>query len=88
MTDMMDVLIVEPGKAPRPAQISNTLEAVEEALGGTVQIGCFLPQRVLMASREKTAGLARTAVCPAKTAVSAGLFSCAAYPRKGSVLSP
>ena len=52
MTDMMDILIVEPGKAPRPAQIPNTLEAVEESLGGTVQVGCFLPKRVLLASRE------------------------------------
>ena len=46
MKQSMDILIVEPGKAPRPAALpDNTLEAVEAALGGTAQVGCFLPQR-------------------------------------------
>ena len=46
--EYINILIVEPGKAPRPAAMRNTLEAAEKIVGGTVQIGCFLPQRVLM----------------------------------------
>lgn len=83
MTEMMDILIVEPGKAPRPAQIPNTLEAVEEALGGTVQIGCFLPQRVLMASREKTAGLAPNRRMPGKNGCISGPFLLCGIPVEG-----
>ncbi len=41
MSDSMDILIVEPGKAPRPAVIPNTLDAAEKILCGSVQIGCF-----------------------------------------------
>ena len=53
MKQKMDILIVEPGKAPRPAALpDNTLEAVEAVLGGAAQVGCFLPQRVLLISRE------------------------------------
>ena len=64
MKQKMDILIVEPGKAPRPAALpDNTLEAVEAVLGGAAQVGCFLPQRVLLVSREDTGGLAPTAVC-------------------------
>lgn len=83
MTDMMDVLIVEPGKAPRPAQVPNTLEAMEGALGGTVQIGCFLPQRVLMASREKTAGLAPNRRMPGKNGCISGPFLLCGIPTEG-----
>ena len=44
MKQKMDILIVEPGKAPRPAALpDNTLEAVEAVLGGAVQGGGFLP---------------------------------------------
>ena len=65
MKQKMDILIVEPGKAPRPAALpDNTLEAVEAVLGGAAQVGCFLPQRVLLVSREDTGGLAPNRCMP------------------------
>lgn len=65
MKQKMDILIVEPGKAPRPAALpDNTLEAVEAVLGGAAQVGCFLPQRVFLISREDTGGLAPNRCMP------------------------
>lgn len=55
--EYINILIVEPGKAPRPAIMQNTLEAAERIVGGTVQIGCFLPQRVLILYQENTDSL-------------------------------
>lgn len=55
--EYINILIVEPGKSPRPAAMQNTLEAAERIVGGTVQIGCFLPQRVLMLYQENTDSL-------------------------------
>lgn len=52
MDQRMEVLVVEPGKAPRLEMVQNTLEAVEQALGGRAQLGCFLPQRVMLVSRQ------------------------------------
>jgi len=57
MEQNMDVLLVEPGKEPRRVMIPNTLDAVEKFLGGSVQVGCFLPQKVLLVSRETASGL-------------------------------
>ena len=48
MTQEIDVLIVEPGKAPRPAKVLNTMEAFEEVVGGPIEIGAYLPQRVML----------------------------------------
>ena len=39
MEQNMNILIVEPGKPPRPAAIPNTLEAVEKTLGGAGRWG-------------------------------------------------
>lgn len=47
MSGSMDILIVEPRKAPRPAVIQNTLEAAEKILCEPAQIGCFLSQKGL-----------------------------------------
>lgn len=88
MTQNMDILIVEPGKAPRPAVIPNTLESVETVLGGAVQVGCFLPQKVLLISREDTAGLAPNRCLPGKKGISAAHSCCAAYRRKAAALLP
>lgn len=55
--EYINILIVEPGKAPRPAAMQNTLEAAERIVGGAVQIGCFLPQRVLILYQENTDSL-------------------------------
>lgn len=84
MNQNMDILIVEPGKAPRPAAIPNTLEAVEAAVGGTVQIGCFLPQRVLLISREDADGLAPNRPMPHGDGYISGTFLLCGIPEEGS----
>lgn len=83
MTQNMDILIVEPGKAPRPAVIPNTLESVETILGGSVQVGCFLPQRVLLLSREDTNGLVPNRCLPGKTGYVSGTFLLCGIPEEG-----
>ncbi len=83
MTQNMDILIVEPGRAPRPAVIPNTLESVETVLGGAVQVGCFLPQRVLLLSREDTAGLAPNRCLPGKHGHISGTFLLCGIPEEG-----
>lgn len=84
MNKNIDILIVEPGKAPRPAQIPDTLEALEEALGGAVQVGCFLPQRVLLVSRENTDGLVPNRCMPGKKGCISGTFLLCGIPEEGS----
>lgn len=84
MKQKIDILVVEPGKAPRPAALpGNTLEAVEAVLGGTAQIGCFLPQRVLMASREDACGLAPNRCMPGGKGVVSGTFLLCGIPEEG-----
>ena len=84
MKQKMDILIVEPGKAPRPAALpDNTLEAVEAVLGGTAQVGCFLPQRVLLVSREDTGGLAPNRCMPGGKGFVNGTFLLCGIPEEG-----
>lgn len=84
MKQKMDILIVEPGKAPRPAALpDNTLEAVEAVLGGAVQVGCFLPQRVLLVSREDTGGLAPNRCMPGGKGFVNGTFLLCGIPEEG-----
>lgn len=88
MKQSMDILIVEPGKAPRPASLpDNTLEAVEAALGGAVQVGCFLPQRVLMVSREDTGGLAPNRCMPGGKGFVSGPFLLCGVPEGGCLFA-
>ena len=44
------VLVVEPGKAPYLAQTENTVEAFEKIIGGTLDFGCFMPEKVMLIS--------------------------------------
>jgi hypothetical protein len=84
MKQKMDILIVEPGKAPRPAALpDNTLEAVEAVLGGAAQVGCFLPQRVLLVSREDTGGLAPNRCMPGGKGFVNGTFLLCGIPEEG-----
>lgn len=84
MKQKMDILIVEPGKVPRPAALpDNTLEAVEAVLGGTAQVGCFLPQRVLLISREDTGGLAPNRCMPGGKGFVNGTFLLCGIPEEG-----
>lgn len=88
MKQSMDILIVEPGKVPRPAALpDNTLEAVEAALGGAVQIGCFLPQRVMLVSRENTGGLAPNRPMPGGKGFVSGTFLLCGIPEEGSLFT-
>ena len=48
MAREIDILVVEPGKAPRPARVTDTLETFSEIVGGPIEAGCYLPQRVLL----------------------------------------
>ncbi len=48
MTKEIEVLVVEPGMTPRVARTENTLEAFGEIIGGPVETGCILPQRVML----------------------------------------
>lgn len=84
MKQKMDILIVEPGKAPRPAALpDNTLEAVEAVLGGAAQVGCFLPQRVLLISWEDTGGLAPNRCMPGGKGFVNGTFLLCGIPEEG-----
>ena len=84
MKQKMDILIVEPGKAPRPAALpDNTLEAVEAVLRGAAQVGCFLPQRVLLISREDTGGLAPNRCMPGGKGFVSGTFLLCGIPEEG-----
>lgn len=84
MDQRMEVLVVEPGKAPRLEMVQNTLEAVEEALGGRAQLGCFLPQRVMLVSRQDAEGLAPNRCMPGKKEVICGVFLLCGIPEEGS----
>ena len=84
MKQKMDILIVEPGKAPRPAALpDNTLEAVEAVLGGAAEVGVFLPQRVLLISREDTGGLAPNRCMPGGKGFVSGTFLLCGIPEEG-----
>ena len=52
MTQEINILVVEPGKAPRPAKVENTLETFAKIVGGPVEAGCYLPQRVMLICQE------------------------------------
>ena len=59
MTKEIDILVVEPGKAPYPARVEDTLEAFQKIVGGPIEAGCYLPQRVMLVcnSEGKNMGL-------------------------------
>ena len=52
MTQEINILVVEPGKAPRTAKVENTLEKFAKIVGGPVEAGCYLHQRVLLICHE------------------------------------
>jgi len=61
MTKEIEVLVVEPGTAPRVARTENSLEAFGKMIGGPVETGCILPQRVMLFynGAENAAGYAK-----------------------------
>ncbi len=76
MTREIDILVVEPGKAPRPAKVEDTLEAFQQIVGGPIEAGCFLPQRVMLIHREngKKLGLPPNRAIPGEKDYIAGTF--------------
>lgn len=53
MVQEINVLVVEAGKAPRPERVLNTMEAFAEIVGGPVEAGVYLPQRVMLIRNER-----------------------------------
>ena len=84
MGQKIGILVVEPGKAPRPETVNGTLEAVEGMLGGPAQLGCFLPQRVMLVSRQDTDGLVPNRCMPGKKEVIHGTFLLCGIPEEGN----
>lgn len=56
MAKEINVLVIEPGKAPRPARVRNTLDTFSKIVGGPVEAGCYLPQRVMLICQENGSG--------------------------------
>lgn len=83
MSKQIEILIVEPGKPPHSMVVGNTLESMEQVLGGSVQIGCFLPQRVFLISREHTKGLAPNRCYPNSRNCICGSFILCSIPEEG-----
>lgn len=52
MEHEINILVVEPGKPPRPAQVEYSLETLAQIVGGEPAMGCFLPQRVMLIYNE------------------------------------
>ena len=48
MDQKIDVLIVEPGKEPRLTTVADDLEHLQQIVGGPIEAGCYLPQRVML----------------------------------------
>lgn len=48
MARKIDILVVEPGKPPRPDRVEDTLEVFQQIVGGPIEAGCYLPQRVML----------------------------------------
>ncbi len=67
MAKEISVLLVEPGKAPRLAKAEDTLEAFQKIVGGPVEAGCYLPQRVMLIRREDGQGLPPNRANPANS---------------------
>ena len=66
--EYINVLIVEPGKEPRPATAEDNLEAFEQIVGGPAELGCYPTQQVMLISNKegKNMGLPPNRVNPAK----------------------
>lgn len=80
----IDILIVEPDRLPQTVSIPNTFKAIEEILGGGIQVGCFLPKRVFLISREDKTGLIPNRRIPGSNEYINGTFILCGVPEEGS----
>ena len=53
MEHEINILVVEPGRPPRPARVDYSLETFSQLVGGDLAMGCFLPQRVMLLYNEE-----------------------------------
>lgn len=83
MDHKIEIFIVEPGKTPRIVSMENTMEAAEELLGGTAQVGCFLRQRVLLISRQCQDGMKPNRRMPDGKGCVRGTFLLCGIPEEG-----
>lgn len=51
MSNFIHILMVEPGKSPRPVNIENTVDAVEHILGGSFDGYLLMPNQVMVLCR-------------------------------------
>ena len=89
MANKIDILVVEPCEAPRPIQVEDTLEAFQQIVGGPIEAGCYLPQRVMLIcnSEGKNMGLMPNRENPTDSGtLSPGRSCCAAS--RGNTLPP
>lgn len=87
MGQKIEILLVEPGKAPRPATVNSTLEEVEGMLGGPAQLGCFLPQRVVLVSRQEAERHAPNRCMPGRKEAIRGTFLLCGIPEEGNAFA-
>lgn len=52
MEHEINILVVEPGRPPRPARVDYSLETFSQLVGGELAMGCFLPHRVMLLYNE------------------------------------
>ena len=52
MEHEINILVIEPGKPPRPARVDYSPETLSQIVGGELAMGCFLPQRVMLIYNE------------------------------------
>ncbi len=76
MSREINVLLVEPGKAPCSVCVRNTEQAFERLLGGRIDTGVIMPQQVLMIFRENAwqQGLVPNRLTPGRRECIAGPF--------------
>lgn len=49
----MQILLIEPGKVPRPAEIAPTLEAMQSVVGGPIQVAYPFEETVALICHEE-----------------------------------
>ena len=54
MDQKIDVLIVEPGQEPRLSTVVDDLEHLQQIVGGPIEAGCYLPQRVMLICKNRS----------------------------------
>lgn len=88
MNETITIMIVEPGKAPRPARVVNTLDNLQAIVGGKLEIACSLPEGSLLVFNKygKDKGLQPNRRNPVTSDYIAGTFFLCGY-KNGTFVS-